>query len=329
MPSARARLREALEPERVEELLDQQRDLDGLREADVVRGVEVEEHELRSRGRPSASTRRSCRRRPMSTIQKDAPKGIAGLDSDRPAGWSRRGSRHGSAGRIHAPLVFNPDELLPRLLWMVNMACIDMNVWYSRIDKPSRPEFVPSDLDPSDDVGFPETVQVALLIKELLDALGLESFPKTSGADGMQHPRSLWSRAVTPTTTRASSPRSSPGRSSTDAPRLSRHPDRVVEGEAARRPRRREPERRGQDDPPPSPFGAPEGGRAGLRRSAERGEREARPGRVHDGGRARPRRGARRPLRRRAGLQAIALGCARARSLAATARARRRLRRRP
>ena len=41
------------------------------------------------------------------------------------------------------------------------------------------------DLDPSDDVGFTETVQVALLVKEVLDALGLESFPKTSGADGI------------------------------------------------------------------------------------------------------------------------------------------------
>jgi bifunctional non-homologous end joining protein LigD len=40
------------------------------------------------------------------------------------------------------------------------------------------------DLDPSPDVGFPEVVRVALLIKEVLDALGLAGFPKTSGADG-------------------------------------------------------------------------------------------------------------------------------------------------
>jgi bifunctional non-homologous end joining protein LigD len=36
-----------------------------------------------------------------------------------------------------------------------------------------------------DSVGFPETVQVALLVKQALDALGLESFCKTSGADGI------------------------------------------------------------------------------------------------------------------------------------------------
>ena len=75
------------------------------------------------------------------------------------------------------------DELA--LLWMVNMGCIDMNTWYSRIDKPDRPDWVLFDLDPSADVGFKETVQVALLVKQALDAFGLVGFPKTSGADGM------------------------------------------------------------------------------------------------------------------------------------------------
>jgi bifunctional non-homologous end joining protein LigD len=82
--------------------------------------------------------------------------------------------------RIDAPLV--NDEL--GLLWVVNMGCIDLNTWYSRVDKLDRPDFVLFDLDPSPDVGFRETVQVATLVKEALDALGLESFPKTSGADG-------------------------------------------------------------------------------------------------------------------------------------------------
>ena len=70
------------------------------------------------------------------------------------------------------------------LLWMANMGCIDMNTWYSRVDKPSHPDWVLFDLDPSPDVGFPDVVRVALLIKEVLDALGLAGFPKTSGADG-------------------------------------------------------------------------------------------------------------------------------------------------
>jgi bifunctional non-homologous end joining protein LigD len=82
---------------------------------------------------------------------------------------------------IQAPLV--NDELA--LLWMVNMGCIDLNAWYSRVDKPDRPDFVLFDLDPSPDVGFREVVQVALLVREVLDALGLVGFPKTSGSDGI------------------------------------------------------------------------------------------------------------------------------------------------
>ena len=71
------------------------------------------------------------------------------------------------------------------LLWTVNMGCVDMNTWYSRVDKPDRPDWVLFDLDPSPDVGFRETVQVALLVKQALDAFGLVGFPKTSSADGM------------------------------------------------------------------------------------------------------------------------------------------------
>jgi bifunctional non-homologous end joining protein LigD len=82
---------------------------------------------------------------------------------------------------VNFPLV--NDELA--LLWMVNMGCIDMNAWYSRVDKADRPDFVLFDLDPSPDVGFRETVQVALLVKQALDAFGLVGFPKTSSAEGM------------------------------------------------------------------------------------------------------------------------------------------------
>jgi bifunctional non-homologous end joining protein LigD len=41
------------------------------------------------------------------------------------------------------------------------------------------------DLDPSEDVGFPEVIEVALLVRQTLDLVGLESFPKTSGSRGI------------------------------------------------------------------------------------------------------------------------------------------------
>jgi len=82
---------------------------------------------------------------------------------------------------IEVPVV--NDELA--LLWMVNTACIECHTWYSRVDKLERPDWVVFDLDPSGDAGFAETVEVALLVRQALDALGLASFPKTSGARGI------------------------------------------------------------------------------------------------------------------------------------------------
>jgi bifunctional non-homologous end joining protein LigD len=75
------------------------------------------------------------------------------------------------------------DELA--LLWMANMGCIDLHAWSSRVDKPDRPDWVMFDLDPSEGATFEDVVQVALLIKQTLDLLELESFPKTSGSRGI------------------------------------------------------------------------------------------------------------------------------------------------
>jgi bifunctional non-homologous end joining protein LigD len=113
-------------------------------------------------------------------FQKDAPKHMPAWIPTRPFEASTR-DRPPQRRVIDFPLV--NDDLA--LLWTVNMGCIDMNTWYSRVDKPSRPDWVLFDLDPSPDVGFPETIQVALLIKQMLDMLELESFPKTSGSEGI------------------------------------------------------------------------------------------------------------------------------------------------
>ena len=113
-------------------------------------------------------------------FQKDAPKHMPEWIPTRRFEVSTRESPR-QRRMIDAPLV---DDALA-LLWMVNMACIDMNTWYSRVDKPDRPDWVLFDLDPSPDVGFAEVVEVAKLVKSVLDQLGLAGFPKTSGADGI------------------------------------------------------------------------------------------------------------------------------------------------
>jgi bifunctional non-homologous end joining protein LigD len=73
----------------------------------------------------------------------------------------------------------------PALLWMVTTGGIECHTWYSRVDDLERPDRVVFDLDPADDAGFAEAAKVALLVKQTLDALGLASFPKTSGVLGL------------------------------------------------------------------------------------------------------------------------------------------------
>jgi bifunctional non-homologous end joining protein LigD len=75
------------------------------------------------------------------------------------------------------------DELA--LLWMVNMGCIDMHAWSSRVDKPERPDWVMFDLDPSEGATFDDVVTVAGLVKATLDLLELRGYPKTSGSRGI------------------------------------------------------------------------------------------------------------------------------------------------
>jgi bifunctional non-homologous end joining protein LigD len=90
--------------------------------------------------------------------------------------------REGESRLVDFTLVNEPAALV----WMVQMNCIDMNAWYSRVDKPDRPDFVLFDLDPPDSRdGFVEAIRVAHLIREALEGLNLRSYVKTSGADGI------------------------------------------------------------------------------------------------------------------------------------------------
>src|SRR6266576_5559249 len=112
-------------------------------------------------------------------FQKQAPKGMPSWIT------TRRFTTHpreGGAREVDFPLVNSKEALL----WMVQMHCIDMNAWYSRVDKPDRPDYVVFDLDPPDEPdGFAQAIEVAHLIRGVLDELDLAGYVKTSGADGI------------------------------------------------------------------------------------------------------------------------------------------------
>jgi bifunctional non-homologous end joining protein LigD len=112
-----------------------------------------------------------------SYFQKQAPKG---MPSWIPTRQFRTVRRSGESRMVDFPLV----ETREALQWMAQMNCIDMNAWYSRVDKPARPDYVVFDLDPPDGE-FALCVRAAHLLHELLESLGLRSYVKTSGADGI------------------------------------------------------------------------------------------------------------------------------------------------
>ena len=90
-------------------------------------------------------------------------------------------TRTGEQRVIEYPLL--DDELA--LLWAVSMGCIDLHAGASRVDRPDRPDWVVFDLDPADGTPFDVVVQVTLLVRDVLGAIGLHGVPKTSGSRGM------------------------------------------------------------------------------------------------------------------------------------------------
>ena len=110
---------------------------------------------------------------------KQAPKG---KPSWVPTRQFRTWPREGGSRLVDFALVNEPAAAV----WMVQMNCIDMNAWYSRVDKPERPDYVVFDLDPPESRnGFAQAIEVAHLVHEALEQLELRSYVKTSGADGI------------------------------------------------------------------------------------------------------------------------------------------------
>jgi bifunctional non-homologous end joining protein LigD len=71
------------------------------------------------------------------------------------------------------------------LAWVINLGCIELHTWHSRVDDIERPDYMLIDLDPTTDGQWSYVRQIAGVVREVLDELGLASYPKTSGATGL------------------------------------------------------------------------------------------------------------------------------------------------
>lgn len=94
------------------------------------------------------------------------------------------GSRGGSSDTITFPVI----DGLASLTYLVNLASLELHVhqWtVGRNGQPTNPDRLVIDLDPGDPAGLPECAQVALLVRERLEDLGLTCVPVTSGSKGL------------------------------------------------------------------------------------------------------------------------------------------------
>jgi bifunctional non-homologous end joining protein LigD len=71
------------------------------------------------------------------------------------------------------------------LAWVINLGCIELHTWHSRVDDIERPDYMLIDLDPTTDDQWEHVLVIGLVVKEVLDELGLPSYPKTSGSTGL------------------------------------------------------------------------------------------------------------------------------------------------
>jgi DNA ligase D len=78
-------------------------------------------------------------------------------------------------------VVDNPDALA----WVINLGCIELHTWSSRVPEIEKPDYLLIDLDPTSDGQWGYVREIAVVVREVMDELGLASFPKTSGSTGM------------------------------------------------------------------------------------------------------------------------------------------------
>ncbi|RZK19497.1 MAG: DNA ligase D [Pedobacter sp.] len=70
------------------------------------------------------------------------------------------------------------------LLWMASLGCIEMNPWFSRASFPENPDYCVIDLDPDQNT-FEQVIQAAQVTHQILESIGVPSYPKTSGSTGI------------------------------------------------------------------------------------------------------------------------------------------------
>jgi bifunctional non-homologous end joining protein LigD len=71
------------------------------------------------------------------------------------------------------------------LAWVINLGCIELHTWHSRVPEIEKPDYLLIDLDPSREGQWAYVREIALVVRDVMEELGLSAYPKTSGATGL------------------------------------------------------------------------------------------------------------------------------------------------
>ena len=149
---------------------------DGLTKGDLIRYLVTVGPVLlpHLRDRPLVCTRYPDGVHRPGFYQKDAPPGTPP--------WVRTWPYRSREGRVIRFLLADEPATLA---WLGQTAAVEIHPWLSRIDRPGHPDWLAFDLDPGPRATFAQAVEVGLVLRRVLAELGLEGFPKTSGATGL------------------------------------------------------------------------------------------------------------------------------------------------
>ncbi len=86
----------------------------------------------------------------------------------------------------HRTIYFILANDLPTLVWIANLASIELHPSLSVAPDIATPTMIVFDLDPGPPANIIQCAQVGLWVREIFDHFGLQSFPKTSGSKGLQ-----------------------------------------------------------------------------------------------------------------------------------------------
>ncbi len=95
--------------------------------------------------------------------------------------WLRTFPHMHETGLHHYVLADEPAALT----WIANLGAIEIHPWTGRIQSPDHPDFAIVDLDPAEGATWDDVRRLALLVKQILDSIGVVGFPKLSGATGI------------------------------------------------------------------------------------------------------------------------------------------------